>query len=200
MSPAPDSVQEAFIEVHGGSIGAIIDCFKFFPGIAIRYLLKYGICTAGPNNEPVVDRQAWHPQRSWLAAHKAIANEVGAEASFNIGVAVPKNASWPPDVKDVDAAIASIDIAYHLNHRKDGVVMYDPATATMLEGIGHYGYARDPDEQKIVSVCDNPYPCDFDQGLLLGMASRFSSRARVVHVEGSCRKHGDPSCTYIITW
>ena len=41
---------------------------------------------------------------------------------------------FPPEINDVESAVRSIDIAFHLNQRKNGVVMYDPATGVMLEG------------------------------------------------------------------
>ncbi len=43
-------------------------------------------------------------------------------------------------------------------------------------------------------TCDDPYPCDFDMGILHGFAARFSQDAllvRVKHGEGGCRKRGD---------
>ena len=36
------------------------------------------------------------------------------------------------------ASLASLDVAFHMNHRKRGRAMYDPTTRAMREGIGHY--------------------------------------------------------------
>lgn len=62
---------------------------------------------------------------------------------YNIGLSIPENAVFPPWVVDIDTAVKAIDIAYHLNHRKDGKPLFDMKTGTMSEGIGHYGYERD---------------------------------------------------------
>jgi hypothetical protein len=91
--------------------------------------------------------------------------------------------------------------AYHLNHGKHGRVMFDVESGTMLEGIGHYGYLPVAGENRIVSTCRNPYPCDFDLGILTAMAKRFAPDATVDHVEGeTCRKSGADECTYVVTW
>jgi hypothetical protein len=88
-----------------------------------------------------------------------------------------------------------------MNHRKNGIALFDPATGKMLEGIGHYGYSRVHGERRILSVCDTPYPCALDRGILTGVAIRFNSRAIVAHYpELPCRKQADPNCTYLITW
>jgi hypothetical protein len=74
----------------------------------------------------------------------------------------------------------------------------------MKEGIGHYGFEK-IDDQKIKMVCDNPYPCDFDRGIITNTAKIFSPDKnkfpRVEHDQsGVCRKKGDESCNYIVSW
>jgi hypothetical protein len=88
-----------------------------------------------------------------------------------------------------------------MNHRKKGKVMFDPASGQKLDGIGAYGYAPADRERKITCVCDNPYPCDFDRGLITGFAQRFERQARINHDDRApCRKTGGDSCTYVVTW
>lgn len=95
----------------------------------------------------------------------------------------------------------SNDVAYHMNHRRNGQLMFNPATGVMLEGIGHYGYKREPGERKIISVCDNPYPCKLDHGILTTVARRFQLRALVTHDDTKpCRAKGGNDCTYVVTW
>jgi hypothetical protein len=58
-----------------------------------------------------------------------------------------------------------------------------------------------PGERKIVSVCENPYPCEFDRGILMGFAMRFEKLARVLHDDrAACRRAGGKSCTYTVAW
>jgi hypothetical protein len=192
---------EAGIEVYGVSINAIVEAFKLFPSIALKRLAAHGIGTTRRNGEVDIDTEGWYAQQAWLDAFKDIANSVGAQALFQIGRHVPKHAVFPPTVTDIHSGIKSINVAYHMNHRKFGLAMFEPSTGTMLDGIGQYGYA-DSGRNTIKSVCENPYPCEFDHGILTAIAQRFEKRARVDHdPEAGCRaKTSGRSCTYHIAW
>jgi hypothetical protein len=191
---------EPGIEVYGASIDAIVDAFKLFPSVALRKLLNYGIGTA-QGKDVVINRDAWYPQGNWLSVFESIASEVGPRAIVQIGQHVPKHAPFPPSISDIHSAMASMDAAYHMNHRKSGKIMFDPATGHMLSGIGNYGYTPVPRERRIVSVCENPYPCDFDRGVIMTLAQRFEKASRVTHDDSApCRKTGANSCKYIIAW
>jgi len=192
---------ESGIEVYGVSIDAIVEAFRLFPSIALKRLANRGIGSLHAKGEIHIDREQWYPQEAWLAAFEDIATAVGSQALYQIGQHVPKHAVFPPTVNDIQSGIASVDVAYHMNHKKRGRPMFDPATGTMLEGIGHYGYKPTAGKNHILSVCENPYPCDFDRGILAAIATRFQKRAVVVHDEkAECRKTGGNSCTYGITW
>jgi hypothetical protein len=191
---------EPGIEVFGASIDAIVDAFKLFPSVALKRLVSAGIGTL-KGKDVVVNRDAWYPQANWLSVFESIASEVGARALMQIGQQVPKHAPFPPTINDVHSAMASMDAAYHMNHRKGGKVMFDPATGTMLEGIGHYGYTPVPKERRIISVVENPYPCEFDKGIITALATRFEKGSRVTHDDAApCRRNGANSCKYIIVW
>ncbi len=189
------------IEVYGVSIHAIVDAFKLFPSIALKRLAAHGIGTVRGRGDVEIDTDAWYPQQAWLDAFRDIATSVGTQALFQIGQHVPKHAVFPPSITDIRSAVASIDIAYHMNHRKRGVPMFDPKTGIKREGIGHYGCDPIAGKNEIHSLCHNPYPCDFDHGILTAMAQRFEKRARVEHVDAAaCRKKKGDSCSYVITW
>ena len=114
---------------------------------------------------------------------------------------IPENAMFPSGVKDIASAIKLIDVAYHLNHRKNGKVLFDINTGKMEEGIGHYGYEKIENRNMIISECMNPYPCAFDFGIIMAMARKFEIKANIAHDDSKpCRKNGADSCTYIITW
>lgn len=193
---------EPGILVYGVSINAIVEAFKLFPSIALKRLATHGIGGVRQRGGEIeIDTEAWYPQQSWLDAFKDIAQSVGNQALFQIGQHVPKHAVFPPHVTDIKGGIASIDVAYHMNHKKAGQVMFDPATGKMIEGIGHYGFEPSPDRNQIVSVCKNPYPCNFDHGILTAIARRFEKRAIVEHdARAECRQKDGDSCTYVITW
>lgn len=193
---------EPGIEVNGQTVWSIVDGFMLSKQTPSRILVEEGIGTIGADGVVKIDASAWYSQEGWLRAFQKISASLGAQVLFNIGKRIPENAIFPPWVTDVESAIKSIDIAYHLNHRKAGVVMFDLQTQVMLEGIGHYGFERPhPSKPLIVSACQNPYPCEFDRGIITAMARRFEPTASVVHLdEHRCRKTGSDACTYHVKW
>jgi len=193
-------VFEPGIEFSGGMLGAIVEAFKLFPSVAYTRLLNHGIGTMN-GKDVAIDRQAWYPIESWLAAFDGFAESVGPRALQQIGQNVPKHAAIPPGINDIHGAIAGVNIGYHMNHRKKGKLMFDPATGQTTPGIGVYGCTPVPGERKIISVCENPYPCEFDRGILLAFTLRFEKTGRVLHDERApCRRTGGKSCTYNIVW
>jgi hypothetical protein len=192
---------EPGIEVNGQTVNAIVDGFSSFRLAASKILLAENIGVRGPGGLVQLDPTQWYSQSAWLRAFERISSEVGEAVLFQIGQAIPRNAKFPPWVKDVESALRAIDVAYHMNHRKRGVALFNPTSGVMSEGIGHYGCERGKAERTIVSVCDNPYPCAFDRGIITAMAQGFEPKAKVVHDDTKpCRKQGAESCTYIASW
>lgn len=182
------------VEVNGQTVLAVVAGMKSATWVAERMLAAEGI------DAPRADE--WYSQQAWLNAFRAISDRVGGLTLRKIGNSILENADWPPNVSDVPGALASIDVAYHLNHRPHGDVLMDLGTGTMGEGIGHYGFTA-IDQHTGVMVCRNPYPCDFDFGIIEAAATKFrpvGSNLRVTHVVGDCRKRGAESCTYEIVW
>jgi hypothetical protein len=65
-----------------------------------------------------------------------------------------------PHIHDIHTALGSLDVAYHMNHRKNGMIMFDVQTGIMLEGIGHMITTNEPDARRIFVESNTPYPCD----------------------------------------
>lgn len=191
---------EEGIEVNGYTVYSVIEGLGQFKSLARKYLLNVGIGQE-INGKYELDRDLYYSHEKWLKAFQSIARDVGESILFEIGSKIPKNAKFPKWVTDINSAIQSIDIAYHINHRKNGAIMFDEEKNLLVEGIGHYGYEKIPNKNMILSVCNNPYPCSFDRGILHHMARRFEITASVIHDESKqCRRNGADSCTYIITW
>jgi len=133
-------------------------------------------------------RDQWYKQQDWLDAFKELSRRSMLDL-LAIGMKIPDEAAWPPDVNDVHSALASVDIAYHMNHRNGE--------------IGHYEYHK-IGEYNGIMVCNNPYPSDFDQGIVYGTARKFCSNPASVRVmldnKEPSRKQGAESCTYTIRW
>jgi hypothetical protein len=191
---------EPGIENSGESLGAILEGFREFPSIALKYLHKYGFVKDAKSLDEI-DRTKWYSQQSWLSAFEAIATEIGTNSLYKVGRRMPENAILPPNITDVFSALAGVDFAYHMNHRKNGQIMFDPQTGMMLEGIGHFHFKPAPESNQIVMQCETPYPCDFERGIVSGFATRFQPDAKTVHdAEAPCRKKGANSCTYVVWW
>jgi hypothetical protein len=171
------------VEVNGETVHSAIDGIGDFKETALRILAKQGIVNPQPGE--------WYDQQAWLNALNVISEKMGPEALYDIGLKIPDNWLFPPGIDSLDKALSAIDTAFHMNHR-NGL-------------IGHY-YFSVVGENSYEVVCENSYPCDLDRGLLAAFCARLQAkgserRAVVTHVDSKpCRKKGDNSCTFRITW
>jgi hypothetical protein len=184
------------VEIRGLAIQLTLTGFKILPSITRGYLKKHGILTGGATD---LDPEGWYLQSAWLKVFEDVYKEIGPSSTFEMGRHIGQGYPVPPDITDVPAMLKFLDVGYHLAHRRDGRVMFDPLTGKMSEGIGHYA-SRPGGKDEFLLVCDNPYPCEFDHGLATSCVQRFKARARVTHGPGGCRKTGAASCTYVSTW
>jgi hypothetical protein len=169
------------VEVNGETVLSVVDGMGAFKDRALKILADCGIPNPAPGQ--------WYPQQSWLNAFKKISDTIGPNTLYSIGVRIPENAKFPPQIDTVDKALTAIDMAYHMNHRNGE--------------IGHYNFEKLGENSARV-VCPNPYPCDFDRGIVEAMARKFKPAGRVLVVDhdekAPCRKKGGDSCTYNVSW
>ena len=169
-------------EVNGETVLSVVDGLGAFKKQASDILMKNGINNPQPGQ--------WYSQQAWLNAFKEIAEKIGARSLNAIGKKIPQNAKFPPGIDTIDKALASIDVAYHMNNRNGE--------------IGYYKYEKTSAKSGRM-ICKNPFPCDFDRGIIEAMAQRFKPADSVMVMVDhdktkSCRKNGAESCEYIITW
>ena len=184
------------IEVNGHTILSVVAGLRFLGDIPLQILAHHGL--------DQVDPEDWYPQQAWLDAFSEIARKIGDQGLYLIGRTIPDQADFPENIRSIEDALASIDIAYHMNHRDRQGLLWDAEKRTMREGIGHYRFEL-VDPGKGVVLCDNPYPCPFDQGIVQAMGNRFRPEGTMfVHLEHGahlpCRRRGDDRCEYIVTW
>ena len=170
------------VEVNGETVYAIVDGMGAFKAKALKILADNGIDNPQPGK--------WYNQQAWLNAFKTISEQIGASTLNAIGQKIPENAKFPPEINDIHKALAAIDVAYHMNHR-NGI-------------IGNYKYEM-IDERHVKIVCSNPYPDEFDKGIIVAMTRRFKP-AGVINVNVKIdesqpnRTKGGDSTTYIVNW
>lgn len=173
------------VEVNGKTVITFINAVdKSFKKQMLFLLERHGIEDIKPDK--------WYNQQIWLNAFRDINENIGQHTLFSIGKEIPNNAEFPllPPDAGLKAALESIDIAYHMNHRGGE--------------IGHYRL-KEISNFDAVMECRNPYPSEFDRGIILTVARLYKpADAAVVEVllddTKPSRKYGDESCTYIITW
>ncbi len=189
------------LEINGhDAVSNVIPAFRLIPRLAYRIFARHELGTLDGSGQFVPDPRPWWPMVNYLRALFEISEAVGPAKTVTIGKRIPQSAALPPSIHDIHSVFASIDVAYHLNHRKNGKLMFDTATGRMTEGIGHYLYQPHEGENRMTVVCETPYPCDIDRGILLGFALRFEPQAFVEHAPETCRKRGSASCAYVIGW
>lgn len=189
------------IDVSSSAIKVALSGFELFPSVLKKILVRHGILEPDPSGELTFPESRWFTLESWLSAFETIRREVGPSALVQLGTHILKNPKFPADVKDVEGALQSIDTAYHLSHRKSGVLMIDGSSGKMLEGIGHYRFHRASSAKRRVDMlCDTPYPCEIDIGIVTAVARRFAPRATVQHSARGCRSTGAVLCAYEVSW
>ncbi len=170
---------DSHVEVSGA---AILSYVAALGETILPVLAKYGITHPHANG--------WYPQQAWLDAFRDI-----AYGDFNttldlvaIGMKIPESAVWPPAVQTLEDALFSIDVAYHINHRHGKIGCYR---------------AMAVDDRHIEMFCENPYPCDFDFGIIYGTAKLYAiSQGYSVEHDNTapCRKKGGEYCIYHVQW
>lgn len=170
---------EDTVEVSGEAVLALVNGMAHLRDKALAILAANGIDAPQSSH--------WYPQQNYLNAFADIARDMGPHSLYAIGTTIPETASFPPGIHSLAEALAVIDVAYHMNHRGGE--------------IGHYRFAQESDGSMHFRST-TPYPCEFDRGIIEGMARRFVPAGAFIVVrhedDGPCREKNGSSCTYSI--
>ena len=169
------------VEVLGEVVLSFVKVMGAFKAISLEILEQNGIVDPQPNQ--------WYSQQAWLDSFKVIADKVGPNTLYQIGRQLPQQYSFPPVIDSIESVLTDLDGAYRSTHRGGEV--------------GHYRF-RILGMRTGQMTCDNPYPCDFDRGIIQALAERFEPEGSLVDVRhednAPCKKDGAESCVYTITW
>lgn len=171
----------ARVEVNGQTILSIVNGMGAMKTLALKYLASAGLTDIEP--------EGWYSQQAWLDVFSMISQKVGKNTLKAIGKSIPESAKFPPEIQDIHSALASIDVAYKMNHRNGN--------------IGFYNYSKVSDNEAMLH-CQNPYPSEFDEGIIEAMAEKFAQPGQLPRAfldDGKeTRRNGAKSCTFIIKW
>ncbi len=143
------------------------------------YLERYGLANVEPDE--------WYSQQDFLSACRDVANGEGGTMDFvSIGMNIPAMVNFPPEIDSVRTILLSFNDAYHMNQRND-----ESGWEVTEVGPGHF-----------VCVSSNPFPHDFDYGVIYGFVRRFRKPGERFTVEidptAPSRANGDDTSTYIV--
>jgi hypothetical protein len=160
-----------------------MDNFEALKKIAIRALKSNDMSYRRPLE--------WCPPLAWLEILKQMAEVIDSQTLFQIGKKMLETAIFPPQIKTIEEALSSMDMAYYMNHQSQ-------------EEIGHYHFIH-IDDQSAKMVCTTPYSCELERGMINAVCQKFKSKeVAFVIVEHAdkfpCRRKGADSCTYLVSW
>ncbi len=141
------------------------------------------------NNE-IDDPKAgqWYKLQGWLDSFKEIYEKIGSTTIKVIGMKVPENAKFPPDINSIEKVLASLDVAYQMNHRGGNA--------------GSYLYEKTGNRSGVLTA-DFGYPCPMVSGIVQALVTKFKQGDEVpsiTHSPDGCVMDGADKCKYEINW
>jgi hypothetical protein len=169
------------VQVSGEAILAFGEGMASFKLMAQRIMEKYGIQNPDPSN--------WYPQQSYLNAIRDVSDKTGPVAVKSIGRHFLRQSIWPGEVKTIEQAFNTLDVIYHHIH--------SPGE------IGHFQFVESGPHSGVIHS-DTPYPCEMEFAFFESVLKHFApagSTPVIVHDHcGLCRRNGDLTCTYCVSW
>jgi len=149
---------------------------------AIKYLEKHNIIN------PKVGK--WYPLKQYLKVLRNIYEHLGDNTLYLIGLHIPDNAIFPPEIKTFEDAMNLLDAAYQANHR-GGYIGYFKFTKTSRNSA--------------TMECKRTYGTMIDKGVLMGLSRKFRPEFSIglnIEVDESkpSRKNGADSNVFNLKW
>jgi hypothetical protein len=160
------------VETNGATVRNIIEGCGVFQSRVTKLLAEKGITD--------IKMDGWYPLHVVLDIIQELAKSVGPNILSEIGKTVPKNSIFPPEIDSFEKVLVALDFAYKANHRNGNIGKYE---VIQLE------------PKKYHVKCDNPYPANFNLGLLRGLSRKFSTLVRIEQLESNL-----PGGEFIVKW
>jgi hypothetical protein len=164
-------------------------------GISLK---PFNLDTAKPNQ--------WYPLKNLVDFFTYIEESNNSVILQKIGAEVANKALWPDTVQTIRAALESVNLAYHMNHRRNGLELFDYKKGVVIEGyIGHNILEVDDKKETVKYICGSFYPSDFDLGMAKQVVKIFGKNAIAAlsvkrDASKPSRKKGDTTCTFNLNY
>ncbi|HAA11702.1 MAG TPA: hypothetical protein DCE41_08385 [Cytophagales bacterium] len=136
--------------------------------------------------------EEWYPMQLGLDVCREIQDTVGPHTMFSIGKKAGELRQFPDGIATLAEALKSLNEAYKASHRGGAVGFYELIS-------------EDVTARRIEFKAQNPYPDEFDRGILMSVARKFKP-TNAINIEVN-RKEGVPSrmddhdfTIFVITW
>jgi hypothetical protein len=164
-------------KVHANGIRTILLGLGSFQVMATKILQDAGIDPA---------TQDWVPLAKQIAALSEIRKRIGDKTMLRVGLQVPATFPLPPAaLASGHSVLSGLDGAYK------GAVQGGDA--------GCYDYVN-TGERSCDVICQNPFPCPFDEGTVTGFIRLVETSASVKHDPAECRDRGGLKCVLHVSW
>jgi hypothetical protein len=136
-----------------------------------------------------INPSKWVSQQSFLNVLKEVNDEAGAEELYQLGEAFGSQMSLPISCKDFQDVLKNIGLIYRFCHR----------------GIINESIHCHPDGEFFTDlISETPYPDRYEQGIFMGILSRFLKPPAKLQVQidllSPQRELGNDFTTYLISW
>ncbi len=166
-------------DFSGKALGKVVfPIVKNMPSFVQRNLIgileEVGILKADFKEE------AWYDFEQFHSFYQRVKERFGPHTLFDMGKTIPEVADFPPNIRTLHQALATLNDAYHMNHKGGYIGFYHL--------VGH-----DPAKCVCTIQCYNPYDHQFDKGLLTALGRKFANRVRVESTPGQPKRAHDGS-------
>lgn len=162
-------------EVSGALVAALVDSLpEAFRAAPLAMLAAHGLV-------PPFENRWFDTEKLWNVMNR-FAEAYGPNTVFNIGKKIPAVLLLPSRVADCDSISdvpEAVDKIFHLYHRRDGRILYDPENDRFFEGLGRIRHRKTaPNAMELVA--NHPYPPDLTRGIIVRLARKFDPLVNVL--------------------